>query len=698
MHFRLILYAAFSNLSLLCCWFDCLSTHSDFFSRMNALSNSTLCILLAYNALIANIFLLSLLVTMIFFGNLTAQDMGFAGPFFLRLLFDIVPPLLALNLFERVEFNFLMGVLGYFVFHMWISIYERRADALMGIESKVARFWNVCRLTVFIIGLCEVVTLAISMLWNAQSSEKSFFHSDNTLNVFLFLYYSLIFLCCLQHSLCLAVQEWCRVFVCHGFRERKLVVAKRIFLFLRSVAFACLTLYAVYYCNQVFVLVYRPLFSNVSDVYHIPYHMLRYYRVSQRLKSVPPVPKEELEKEEIICTICYAPIKNPKGTRRLPCLHAFHESCLRQWFEEHTTCPYCRHDLLQPVIAKREISQSLQQQVVTPAHGAMENQIGGVVDELDALPEMTGAGLDIHNEIQRAYVEYLRGANLSYITENTEMGSSADASGFSSLSGAPKSPTEIMRQNQQEEKTEKGISVNDAHQRETSTSPIRRIGKHVGTLRFIPSEKYSIKDIIEHEKSVEKQEFGRAAAAIAVAENAKNEVPFDELNASSSTQGGSASIAHQREPEGPHEARDSLLSHPCTVHEDVKRSRGSPTPAIFNFSCVSQEGGRETEDTSECSDYKRQEAVPDRGLCISNETGNSDGNSISRLSLPIHRLEEIRTYIMSDDIPENLEGEMDEALRHFESSLDAAERMLKLSLRNIRARAKESEDENMRLS
>ncbi|CCW65313.1 unnamed protein product [Phytomonas sp. EM1] len=34
------------------------------------------------------------------------------------------------------------------------------------------------------------------------------------------------------------------------------------------------------------------------------------------------------------------------GARRLPCGHCYHEKCLTQWFEQHSTCPYCRANLL----------------------------------------------------------------------------------------------------------------------------------------------------------------------------------------------------------------------------------------------------------------------------------------------------------------------------------------------------------------
>lgn len=34
-----------------------------------------------------------------------------------------------------------------------------------------------------------------------------------------------------------------------------------------------------------------------------------------------------------------------ENVRQLPCLHIYHEPCIRPWLELHGTCPICRQNL-----------------------------------------------------------------------------------------------------------------------------------------------------------------------------------------------------------------------------------------------------------------------------------------------------------------------------------------------------------------
>lgn len=42
------------------------------------------------------------------------------------------------------------------------------------------------------------------------------------------------------------------------------------------------------------------------------------------------------------CPICFESICANQGLA-LPCMHAFHAQCIRQWLVENRTCPVCRH-------------------------------------------------------------------------------------------------------------------------------------------------------------------------------------------------------------------------------------------------------------------------------------------------------------------------------------------------------------------
>lgn len=36
------------------------------------------------------------------------------------------------------------------------------------------------------------------------------------------------------------------------------------------------------------------------------------------------------------------------NSKKLPCGHIFHTSCLRSWFQRQQTCPTCRLNILRP--------------------------------------------------------------------------------------------------------------------------------------------------------------------------------------------------------------------------------------------------------------------------------------------------------------------------------------------------------------
>ena len=51
----------------------------------------------------------------------------------------------------------------------------------------------------------------------------------------------------------------------------------------------------------------------------------------------------------LVCVICYNDygVQNPEGVNEAPlrlpkCKHVFGDHCIKKWFEENDTCPYCR--------------------------------------------------------------------------------------------------------------------------------------------------------------------------------------------------------------------------------------------------------------------------------------------------------------------------------------------------------------------
>ncbi|XP_063386142.1 E3 ubiquitin-protein ligase AMFR-like [Cydia fagiglandana] len=69
----------------------------------------------------------------------------------------------------------------------------------------------------------------------------------------------------------------------------------------------------------------------------------RYTRLQAHMTtSYPMASKEEVEKNQDNCAICWEPMKE---ARKLPCDHLFHNSCLCQWMQQDASCPTCRRAL-----------------------------------------------------------------------------------------------------------------------------------------------------------------------------------------------------------------------------------------------------------------------------------------------------------------------------------------------------------------
>ncbi|KAK7500282.1 hypothetical protein BaRGS_00008505 [Batillaria attramentaria] len=65
-----------------------------------------------------------------------------------------------------------------------------------------------------------------------------------------------------------------------------------------------------------------------------------YLRVVKNMQArFPMATQEDLEHNADDCAICWDKMES---ARKLPCGHLFHNSCLRSWLEQDTSCPTCR--------------------------------------------------------------------------------------------------------------------------------------------------------------------------------------------------------------------------------------------------------------------------------------------------------------------------------------------------------------------
>lgn len=92
--------------------------------------------------------------------------------------------------------------------------------------------------------------------------------------------------------------------------------------------------------------------------------------------NFPMASKEDLDKNSDDCAICWDEMSS---ARKLPCSHLFHNSCLRSWLEQDTSCPTCRTSLKRPSSHEDHLSN-------------VENDVGQDSESEDEFIEATTRG------------------------------------------------------------------------------------------------------------------------------------------------------------------------------------------------------------------------------------------------------------------------------------------------------------------
>ncbi|KAL0820037.1 hypothetical protein ABMA28_005996, partial [Loxostege sticticalis] len=106
-------------------------------------------------------------------------------------------------------------------------------------------------------------------------------------------------------------------------------------------------IHMVVYSNMLVSMASLVLLMQLRHLLHELQARLRRHRLYTALQhhmqtNYPMASKEEVEKNQDNCAICWEPMKE---ARKLPCSHLFHNSCLCQWVQQDASCPTCRRAL-----------------------------------------------------------------------------------------------------------------------------------------------------------------------------------------------------------------------------------------------------------------------------------------------------------------------------------------------------------------
>lgn len=100
---------------------------------------------------------------------------------------------------------------------------------------------------------------------------------------------------------------------------------------------------AKFYALPMFV--FRPMFFTIKSFKKALSDVIMSRRAIRNMNTLyPDATPEELRLSDNICIICREDMVN--HSKKLPCGHIFHTTCLRSWFQRQQTCPTCRLNIL----------------------------------------------------------------------------------------------------------------------------------------------------------------------------------------------------------------------------------------------------------------------------------------------------------------------------------------------------------------
>ncbi|XP_075145928.1 septin interacting protein 3 [Haematobia irritans] len=100
---------------------------------------------------------------------------------------------------------------------------------------------------------------------------------------------------------------------------------------------------AKFYALPMFV--FRPMFFTIRNFKKALSDVIMSRRAIRNMNTLyPDATPEELRLSDNICIICREDMVN--HSKKLPCGHIFHTTCLRSWFQRQQTCPTCRLNIL----------------------------------------------------------------------------------------------------------------------------------------------------------------------------------------------------------------------------------------------------------------------------------------------------------------------------------------------------------------
>ncbi|XP_034114462.1 E3 ubiquitin-protein ligase HRD1 [Drosophila albomicans] len=124
--------------------------------------------------------------------------------------------------------------------------------------------------------------------------------------------------------------------------------------------------------------VFRPMFFTIRNFRKALNDVIMSRRAIRNMNTLyPDATPEELRQSDNICIICREDMVN--HSKKLPCGHIFHTTCLRSWFQRQQTCPTCRLNILRAPALPRAAEEPVNA-AAAPAAAAAQTGVAAAVN------------------------------------------------------------------------------------------------------------------------------------------------------------------------------------------------------------------------------------------------------------------------------------------------------------------------------
>ncbi|KAG5504663.1 hypothetical protein JIQ42_06504 [Leishmania sp. Namibia] len=404
---------AYVAVSLFACAFflaDYANTYREFYPAMVALANSSSFRLIIVNTAIAFTVLVWMALQWCFFGQLnTSEETALLTSFTLYMVECVVVPL-------YMEQPIISFTSFFFLFTLAWRVLHKLASERVTTLSTVPMTWtSATRMPAY---LCFAIICDVGLLTWMIKTRPELTEERASMHYSMILIYILLLSSSLRSTV-----HFASLFILRGQHTLLPFVADAFTSIAESLLFVAAYAY-IFYKSALPLLLLRGFVGHVLRIFEKTSGLAEFLVLARRVRNDMPNATAEDLARDVRCTICYEDMVPGGGTKRLPCGHCYHIDCLERWLEGHSTCPYCRANIMQmggnndaaaPPTAEAEPAPADVTEGAVAAQapeGAAEGANAVTHDSFGAgegavtQQQQSGTPNDVENDIREAYERY----------------------------------------------------------------------------------------------------------------------------------------------------------------------------------------------------------------------------------------------------------------------------------------------------